>query len=135
MAAYCNSCKIRKTGTNCPHCESCSSCCAQKKEKFSELGGRFVGHCCFNSSDGPRRVETARERREREKREAEEKVALIAERGDMTIGICHCHGQTWMYVPHATKSDPSTYICGTFDNEILAMLLGYYRGERAAKKD
>ena len=70
-------------------------------------------------------------RKEANTRKSAEIDALIQARGYRIPGECTCHGQTWMYVPYATKDDKSTYICGFFDNEIIAIRLGYYKGERA----
>lgn len=66
--------------------------------------------------------------------ESKEKSELIKERGKYILDNCFCygaHGLCKTYIPHDPKIAP---IRGSPSEEIIALTLGYYRGERAASK-
>ena len=118
----------------CTSCNECQHCCETTKEQHDGLCNEEE---IYQKSEEDY-LKERKVRREAMLKEQQEKQALVAERGVRTIGYCDCHGQGWVFVPHATKDDPTTYtsLCGLTDPvECMALTLGYYRGERAAKKD
>jgi hypothetical protein len=160
--AFCNSCKKKDTWL-CDSHGSCANCCTMctscqgcgRSLLAAELctSCKECQHCCEKTkdqNDGLCNEEEIRQKSEEDYekerkvrraamlRERQKKKAFVAARGVRTFGNCDCHGQGWVFVPHATKDDSRTYtsLCSLTDHvEYMALRLGYYLSVRAAKKD
>lgn len=128
---FCPGCGYVFFGSSlCKKCGDCTRCC----EKTKMLNDDLCDEEDIRRMEKMKRMIERQAREEANTRKSAEIDALIKARGYRTLGECtctECHGQTWIYVPYATENDKSTYICGVFNNEIIAIRLGYYNGERA----
>jgi hypothetical protein len=114
----------------CKKCDQCETCCISTMDD----NGGLCNEEDIRAADELAWRRERRQQNEQALRLYEEKTAFVKELGSIGMGICHCHGQCWIFTP---KDGTKKSYCGyqhfpnKFEIELLALSLGYRSSERA----